>query len=163
MNVQTKHKEHAMSLDHEFEVLSQLELFQHLQPVKLKRLIFVSQRYHLEPDEYLFRQGDPMDSVFGVVDGELSITLESASGEIVVARQGPGDLVGEMAIISGEPRSASIRANAKCEVIGFQKELFINTVIHDPGTALKMMQLLADRLSRQNSLFAEISGSKFFL
>ena len=163
MKVQEKYKEYDMSIDHEFEVLSRLELFEHLQPAKLKRLIFVSQRYHLEPEEYLFRQGDPMDRVFGVVDGELSITLESANGEIVVARQGPGDLVGEMAVISGEPRSASIRANAKCEVIGFEKELFINTVIHDPATALKMMQLLADRLSNQNSLFADISGRKFIL
>ena len=163
MNVRTEQRPIDASLDHEFDVLSRIELFQHLQSVKLKRLIFVSQRYHLEPGEYLFRQGDPMDRVFGVVDGDLSVTLESANGEIVVARQGPGDLVGEMAVISGEPRSASIRANATCEVIGFEKELFINTVIHDPGTALKMMQLLADRLSNQNSLFAEISGRKFIL
>ena len=152
-----------MSIDYEYELLSRLELFEHLEPVKLKRLIFVSQRYQLHPDEYLFRQGDPMDSVFGIVKGEFSVILESANGEVVAALQGPGDLVGEMAVISGEPRSASIRANSECEVIGFEKELFINTVINDPPTSLKMMQLLSERLTNQNSLIAEISGRKYVL
>ena len=152
-----------MSIDHEYEVLSQLELFEHLEPVKLKRLIFVSQRYHLQPEEYLFRQGDPMDSVFGIVDGELSILLESANGEIEVALQRPGDMVGEMSIISGEPRSASIRAKSKCEVIGFEKELFINTVINDSATSLKMMRLLSERLSKQNSLLSEVFDGTYIL
>ena len=152
-----------MSIDYEFELLSRLELFEHLQPVKLKRLIFVSQRYQLQPGEYLFRQGDPMDSVFGIVHGELSVVVESDDDELIVSQQGAGDLVGEMAVISGEPRSASIRASSQCEVIGFEKELFINTVVNDTATALKMMQLLSERLTRQNSLLAELSGRKYVL
>ena len=152
-----------MSIDDEYELLSRLELFEHLEPVQLKRLIFVSQRYQLQPDEYLFRQGDPMDGVFGIVKGEFSVILESTNGQIVAALQGPGDLVGEMAVISGEPRSASIRANSMCEVIGFEKELFIQTVISDPPTALKMMKLLSERLSNQNNLLAELSGGKYMI
>jgi len=144
-----------MSIDDEYELLSRLELFESLEPVQLKRLIFVSQRYQLHPKEYLFRQGDPMGGVFGIVAGEFSVLLESDNGEIVVAQQGPGDLVGEMAVISGEPRSASIRANTVCEVIGFEKELFIHTVVNDPSTALKMMKLLSERLLNQNKQLAK--------
>lgn len=143
-----------MSIDDEYELLSRLELFEDLEPVQLKRLIFVSQRYRLQPEEYLFRQGDPMGQVFGIVAGEFSVFLESANGEMEVARQGPGDMVGEMAVISGEPRSASIRALTACEVIGFEKDLFISTVINDGPTALKMMQLLSERLLKQNRQLA---------
>lgn len=143
-----------MSIDDEYELLSRLELFEDLEPVQLKRLIFVSQRYRLQPEEYLFRQGDPMGQVFGVVAGEFSVLLESVNGEMEVARQGPGDMVGEMAVISGEPRSASVRALTASEVIGFEKDLFINTVINDGPTALKMMKLLSERLLKQNRQLA---------
>ncbi|MFK7857522.1 MAG: Crp/Fnr family transcriptional regulator [Granulosicoccus sp.] len=150
-----------MSIDDEYKLLSRLELFEYLDPVHLKRLIFVSQRYQLQPQEYLFKQGDPMGNVFGIVAGEFSVLLESANGEMVVAQQGPGDLVGEMAVISGEPRSASIRANTVCEVIGFEKDLFIKTVTNDPPTALKMMQLLSERLLNQNKQLAKFSNGQF--
>ncbi len=143
-----------MSIDDEYELLSRLELFEDLEPVQLKRLIFVSQRYQLQPEEYLFKQGDPMGQVFGVVAGEFSVLLESTTGELEVARQGPGDMVGEMAVISGEPRSASIKAVTASEVIGFEKDLFISTVINDGPTALKMMKLLSERLSKQNRQLA---------
>jgi CRP/FNR family cyclic AMP-dependent transcriptional regulator len=136
-----------MSIDDEYELLSRLELFESLEPVQLKRLIFVSQRYQLEAGEYLFRQGDTTDTVFGILDGECSVLVDSAGGEINIAQQGVGELVGEMAAISGEPRNASIKASTACEVIGFESELFINTVINSPPTALKMMRLLSGRLT----------------
>ncbi len=152
-----------MSIDDEYELLRRLELFECLEPVQLKRLIFVSQRYQLQADEYLFRQGDATGDVFGIVAGELSVLLESANGDIVAAKLGPGDLVGEMAIISGEPRSASIRANTTCEVIGFEKDLFLNTVTNDPPTALKMMRLLSERVLNQNKQLARLSGGQYIV
>lgn len=136
-----------MSIEDEYELLSRLELFESLEPVQLKRLIFVSQRYQLEAGEYLFRQGDTTDTVFGILDGECSVLVDSAGGEINIAQQGVGELVGEMAAISGEPRNASIRASTTCEVIGFDSELFVSTVVTDPPTALKMMRLLSGRLT----------------
>ena len=149
-----------MSIEDEYELLSQLELFENLDPIQLKRLIFVSQRYQLQAGEYLFRQGDAMGSVFGIVKGRFSVILETAQGEIIAAHQSPGDLVGEMAAISGEARNASIRADSDSEVIGFEKDLFISTVINDPPTALKMMQLLTQRLEIQNKQLAQISGAR---
>lgn len=152
-----------MSIEDEYKILSQLELFEQLDAVELKRLIFVSQRYRLQPNEYLFKQGDPMGDVFGIMAGEFSVILESDAGEVVAATQGPGDLVGEMAAISGEPRSASIRANTASEVIAFEKELFIKTVIDHPKTALKTMKLLSERLMNQNRQLAKLSGFQFLM
>jgi putative ABC transport system ATP-binding protein len=148
-----------MSIDDEYKILCRLELFENLDPVQLKRLIFISQRYQLQPNEYLFRQGDPMDRVFGIMQGEFSVLIESNNGdETQVAKQGPGDLVGEIGAISGEPRSASIRANSVCEVIGFEKGMFLDTVINHPATALKMMKLLSERLVTLNGKVVKLSG-----
>ncbi len=140
-----------MSLNEEYELLSRIELFEELNPVQLKRLIFVSRRYQIEPDEYLFKQGDEMSRVFAVVSGELSVLLDSPSGEIHVAMNSTGDLVGEIAAISGAARTASIRANTYSEVIGFERDQFVDTVTSDPPTALRLMQLLSTRLTHQNN------------
>lgn len=152
-----------MSIEDEYKLLCQLELFEQLDPVELKRLIFVSQRYQLQANEYLFKQGDPMGDVFGIVAGEFSVILESDAGEVIAATQGPGNLVGEMAVISGEPRSASIRANTASEVIAFEQALFINTVINHPKTALKTMKLLSERLMKQNKQLARLSGFQYLM
>ena len=104
-----------MSIEAEYEILSRIELFQSLDSIPLKRLIFVSQRYQLRAGEYLFRQNDTSDTVFAIIQGECSVLADSQHGEIVIAVQGVGELVGEMAAISGEPRNASIRADCACE------------------------------------------------
>ncbi|MBX2885884.1 MAG: cyclic nucleotide-binding domain-containing protein [Granulosicoccus sp.] len=135
-----------MSIDDEYTILSNIGLFEYLDPVELKRLIFVSQRYQIEPGEYLFRQGDLAGMVFGIIEGEFSILLNSDNGEIVIGKEGPGELLGEMAAISGSVRSASVRSEANCEVIGFDRELFIHTIINNPQTALKMLKHLSERI-----------------
>ena len=135
-----------MSIEDEYEILSRIELFESLDSIQLKRLIFVSQRYQLKAGEYLFRQNDTSDTVFAIIQGECSVLVNSNHGEIVIAVQGVGELVGEMAAISGEPRNASIRADCACEVIGFEAGLFISTVTNHPKTALMMMKILSERV-----------------
>ncbi len=150
-----------MSIEDEYELLSRLELFESLDAIQLKRLIFVSQRYQIQPGEYLFKQGDTTDNVFGILDGEFSVLLNSPNGEIHIAQHGSGELVGEMAVISGEPRAASVRANCACEVIDFESELFISTVINDPRTAFNMMKLLSARLVKLDKKLEQLSAEQF--
>lgn len=147
-----------MSIEDEYELLSRLELFENLDAIQLKRLIFVSQRYQLQPGEYLFRQGENTSNVFGILKGEFSVLLHSKDGEINVAQRGSGELVGEIAVISGEPRSASMRAESACEVIEFESDHFINTVINNPQTALKMMKLLSITLVKLNNTLEKLSS-----
>ena len=140
-----------MTIEDEYQVLSRLELFENLDPVKLKRLIFVSKRYRLQAGEYLFRQGDTTFNPYGIISGEFSVLLNNAGNEIKIAVQGEGALIGDMAILSGEPRSASMQAKCDSEVIEFDTDLFINTVVNDPGTALQMMKILAARIAKMDS------------
>lgn len=150
-----------MTIEDEYQVLSRLELFENLDPVKLKRLIFVSQRYHLQAGEYLFRQGDTTFNPYGIISGEFSVLLNNdGSNEISIAVQGEGALIGDMAVLSGEPRSASMRANCDSEVIEFDTDLFINTVTNDPGTALQMMKILATRIAKMDRKIETLAGDQ---
>ena len=149
-----------MTIEDEYQVLSRLELFENLDPVKLKRLIFVSQRYRLRAGEYLFRQGDTTFNPYGIISGEFSVLLNNAGNEIKIAVQGEGALIGDMAILSGESRSASMQANCDSEVIEFDTDLFINTVVNDPGTALQMMKILAARIAMMDQKIESLASDQ---
>lgn len=136
-----------MSIDKEYKVLSQLRLFEKLDPTQLKRLLFASERYEIPADEYLFKQGDPADLVFAILVGELSVLLPNQNSETEIAVRHAGELIGELATITGQARTASIRAKVDCEVIGIDSKLFLDTVINHPRTSLQMMQILSERLT----------------
>ena len=72
----------------------------------------------LPPGSVLFREGEPSDAMYLVLRGELQATVADAQqGEIVVGRIGPGEPVGEMQILSGGTRTATVRAISEAEVV----------------------------------------------
>ena len=141
-----------MTIKDNYELLRKLALFESLGAPQLKRLIFLSEHYLIQPGEYLFHKGDNTDSVFGVITGEFSVILPTEGEEIIVDKSTCGSLVGEMAVISGEPRSASMRAEMTSEVIEIDSELFLETITSNPEIAKKMMQLLATRMVNMHKL-----------
>ena len=141
-----------MTIKDNYELLRKLALFESLGAPQLKRLIFLSEHYLIQPGEYLFHKGDNTDSVFGVLSGEFSVILPTKSEEIIVDKSICGSLVGAMAVISGEPRSASMRAEMTSEVIEIDSELFLETITSNPDIAKKMMQLLATRLVKMHEM-----------
>ena len=141
-----------MTIKDNYELLRKLALFESLGAPQLKRLIFLSEHYLIQPGEYLFHKGDNTDSVFGVITGEFSVILPTEDEEIIVDKSTCGSLVGEMAVISGEPRSASMRAEMTSEVIEIDSELFLETITSNPEIAKKMMQLLVTRMVNMHKL-----------
>jgi CRP-like cAMP-binding protein len=141
-----------MTIKDNYELLRKLELFESLGAPQLKRLIFMSKHYQLQAGEYLFHKGDNTDSVFGVLSGEFSVILPTKDEEIIVNKSTCGSLVGEMAVISGEPRNASMRAEMISEVIEIDSELFLDTITSNSDIAVKMMQLLATRVVKMHEM-----------
>ncbi len=80
-------------------------------------LLAAAKPRHLGADEVLFLAGDPGDGLYRVDEGLLKISIASASGaERILAILGPGAIVGDLAIIDGLPRSASVTALRDCEL-----------------------------------------------
>ena len=81
---------------------------------------------HFHPGDFVFRQGDPALNFYSVEKGTLDIirTTEAAGTEELVAVLGPGDFFGEMALIEGRPRSASVRARTEVEVTTLGAQVF---------------------------------------
>ena len=96
----------------------------------------------------LFRQGDPADLMYVLTKGEARIVI----GEREVERFGTGDIVGEMALIDREPRSATVEAVTDCEFVCVDEKRFKFLVTETPGFALGIMKVLADRLRNADHL-----------
>jgi CRP-like cAMP-binding protein len=102
----------------------------------------------IEPGALLFAKGDQASEMFIVKSGELQIY----DGDFVFENVHPGDLVGEMAIVDGSPRSASVRALERTEVYPMGREMFLSIVEEVPLFAIRVMQTLSTRIRNVNEL-----------
>jgi CRP-like cAMP-binding protein len=140
-----------MSLKQEYELLRRVPYFAEIEPAKLKLLAFMSERVAFDDGKRLFRQGDPGDAAYLIIDGEAEIILEGPGGPIMVATLGANEITGEMAILGGAPRSATVRAKGRLVTLRIPKEPFMRMVREFPSMAISIMQELAHRVDDTNN------------
>jgi CRP/FNR family transcriptional regulator, cyclic AMP receptor protein len=102
----------------------------------------------LKAGDTLFNKGDPPQFMYVVLSGELRIGIDNLVYESVP----PGGIVGEMALIDHEPRSATVTAVSDCIVAEIDEKRFLFLVQQTPTFALNVMRLLSHRLRRMNEL-----------
>jgi len=101
----------------------------------------------VEKGEILFFQSDPSDSAYIVKSGNISIILNSPDGrEMVINQMRPGDMFGELGIITKKTRSTSAIAQSKSEVLTIPKRVFTEIVKSEPQFAIRMLEITAERL-----------------
>lgn len=97
------------------------------------------------------RQGEPGGSLFLVVSGKLRVVVADADGrEHLVRELGRGENVGEMSLLTGEPRSATVRAVRDTVLARLTSAGFERLVAAHPATALSLTRMLARWLNRSN-------------
>ncbi|HEV2100906.1 MAG TPA: cyclic nucleotide-binding domain-containing protein [Stellaceae bacterium] len=139
-----------MSLKQEFELLRRVPYFADIEPAKLKLLAFMSERVAFDAGKPLFRQGDPGDAAYLLIDGEAEVIAETPAGPVVLATLGANEFTGEMAILGNVPRTATVRAKSRLVALRISKEPFMRMVREFPSMAIAMMQELAERLASTN-------------
>jgi CRP-like cAMP-binding protein len=99
----------------------------------------------------IFEAGSPGSVMYIVVEGEVDVF----AGDVLVETVGPGNAIGEMALIDTRTRSATARARTDCRLAPVDEKRFLFMVQQTPFFALHIMRLLASRLRHMN---AEIGG-----
>jgi NTE family protein len=95
----------------------------------------------------LFQEGDPADALYMLVSGALGVSIQGSHGEQKrVARIFPPETIGEMALISNAPRSATVTALRDSVLLKLTREAFERLVKRCPAVMVYLSRLLADRL-----------------
>ncbi len=101
--------------------------------------------------ETLFREGDPGDSLYILVSGRLAAVVSQPGSQArTVAEISPGETVGEMAVLTGEGRSASVVALRDSELARLTKARFDHLVEKHPRALMQIAALMVTRLKRAN-------------
>src|SRR5271169_6743599 len=86
--------------------------------------------------QFVFQTGDPGQTMYIIIEGGVDIMV----GSTVVETAGPGSIVGELALIDDEPRSASAIAKTDCRLVAVDRRRFVYMVQETPNFALAVMK-----------------------
>ena len=114
-----------------------------LDSAKLKLLAFTSRALKFGPGEVLMRKGDPADSAYVILEGEVEIVAETPTGEFVVAVVGRKRCSGEMGVITNTPRGATVRAKVPVRALRISGDVFLRLITENPDCALDVMRQLS--------------------
>ena len=118
------------------DVLRRVRAFSDLGDDECDAVLAVLKARRGAPGDALFKEGDRGDSLMIVLDGHLVARVRSDSGvDEEVARLGPGEVVGEMAFVDAEPRSATVSAPAGATVLEFTRDALAGLRVSAPRVA----------------------------
>lgn len=115
-----------------------------------------------QPGEFLAMQGSPPSSMFVVLHGWVKITATNYRGDNApLAARGPGEIVGEVAPISGLPRMATIEAIDEVRVLVIPRERLLAVLRRTPHIAEELLRMAGIRLQQSDRLRLESGGTDF--
>jgi CRP/FNR family transcriptional regulator, cyclic AMP receptor protein len=110
------------------------------------------------PGEVVFHEGEPSRKVLLIEDGEVEVAKAAGAGEVLLGTVGPGEFVGEMGVIEGRPRSATVRARGPVRGEMLERRLFLERVSRDPRLAFGVLLRLSERLHAADERLADAAA-----
>lgn len=136
-------------MSHSIELLQKIPL---LAPLSAEELSAITQFVHtkrVRPKETIVRQGEPGGELFLIVSGHLKVVSSDAEGrDTALNIMGPGDVFGEVSLLDGGARSATIVALEACELLTLQRERFLQFLESTPKAAIQLLVVLSGRVRR---------------
>ncbi len=131
-----------ITLARRVEFLSGLPLFAGLPKRQVTSIARITETIRFAPGQEIVIEGARGDFCFMLVEGAAEVVREGA----LVARLGPGEVFGELALLDPGPRSATVRSMTEVVAIRIEREALEKVITTDPRIALRMLQVLARRL-----------------
>lgn len=141
------------------EQLKKVPLFSSSDKAKLNLLAFTSEMMTFREGEYLFRLGEPSDSVYVVLKGTVDVIYDEDPEKItIIASLGQNHMLGEMGVFLNAPRSASMLATSQVQTLKIPADRFIKLATETPEIALSVMKELSAKIAVTGNLVIESSA-----
>ena len=140
------------------ELLGRVPVFETLGPDDLARVSQVAVPRRFSPNQVIFREGDQSDTCYIVAEGHARALREHSDGRtIALARFGPGDIFGELAMFDDERRSATVEAMDELSAFAVMSADMRRLMREHPDIAVKLVTSLGRRLRAANERLARQS------
>ncbi|MDQ3251903.1 MAG: cyclic nucleotide-binding domain-containing protein [Actinomycetota bacterium] len=131
--------------------LRQIPLFADLSEEDLERLYRMAETVSIPAGQLVLREGDPGDSLYVVLEGELEVTKRQGSQDVLLALYDPGQFFGEMALLEQAPRSASVRTVQESRLLVISQAAFQSLLSCSPAAPLRILHTVTSRLRSTES------------
>jgi len=133
--------------DPRIERLRALPIFAACHRRELEAISGLADEVRLRPGTLLTAEGDPGRECFVLLDGDASVRI----GRRTVAHIGPGDIVGEMALLEDQPRTATVVTTTPVRALVMTRPAFTAALEASPNMARRVMRTLSGRLRNVQS------------
>ncbi|MFH1809836.1 MAG: cyclic nucleotide-binding domain-containing protein [Pseudomonadota bacterium] len=127
--------------------LKGVELFGQISGEDLSQIAQIADEVEFEREQLVMREGELGDSLFLIISGQVRVHKV----ELEIAVLGERQVVGEMALLDSEPRSASVTAVTDVTLLRIQQEDFADILTEKPEIALGIIKVLSRRLRKTTS------------
>jgi len=125
--------------------LEKVPLFAEFSPAELKQVAAICREQSFADGDTLGGEGEVGEEMFIIIEGQVRVLKDERTGE-ELARRGAGEYVGEMTIISREPRMATMVASGEVRVLSIAQPEFEQILRSCPDASMAVMRVLCDRL-----------------
>jgi CRP-like cAMP-binding protein len=142
------------------ELITRLPLFNGFTVNGAKRLLDSGAVKEYESGAVLLNEGDKADFVLLVLTGALEVFIDRQGQHLTLTQAEPGDILGELAVLCGIPRSASVKAKENSAVLEWSDEAFRTLLLRDPSLSQRIFrEALRTLLEKERSLIDSIIGA----
>ena len=108
----------------------------------------------------IVKQGDSGNLMYIILKGEVEVIREDGGEQVILSTLTKGDIFGEMALFSGQPRSATIRSKGETRILTVDKRLFMTRVHEDPSLAFLLLKRMAERISQLDEEITRLQSKR---
>src|SRR5437899_1663420 len=134
-------------------------LFQCLSDGQIDNLVKQSELNHFGRGEHVIEEGAEGDSMFILLRGAAEVSVSKNGSTIPVTTLRSGDCFGEMSLLTGEKRSATVRADGDCYVMEISKDVMADVIRDSPDCLRKLSELLAKRKMETEGILKDVATS----
>jgi len=142
-----------------FSILRGEALFDCLSKDQLNQMVNQARLKLFGRGEPVIEEGAAGDSMFVMLRGAANVFVSKNGSKIQVAKLSAGDCFGEMSLLTGEPRSATVRADGDCYVMEIGKTVMAEVLSGAPSCMEQLSQLLAQRRMTTEGILKEARGT----